>query len=195
MNISCNKKAFTLIELITVIAIILILMGLLFPALNSVKLSAQKLSAKSDVINIVNAVKAFNAEYGQYPTVTTGTFGVTTGTNALLIDVLRTGTASALNPRGIVFLEAPIVKDRNNPKSGIGTNGTTLGTFYDPWGSAYQIIVDVNYTNTLPNPYNANTGAGPATISGGIIAWSLGRDKTLGLSGSFTNSDDVISWQ
>ena len=49
--------AFTLIELLTVIAIIAILMGLLFPAVNAVKENAKKVQAKNDVTQIVAAVK------------------------------------------------------------------------------------------------------------------------------------------
>src|SRR5947207_2970004 len=47
--------AFTLVELLTVIAIIAILMGLLFPAIGIIKEQARKAQAKSDVTNIVAA--------------------------------------------------------------------------------------------------------------------------------------------
>ena len=91
-----QASAFTLIELLTVIAIIAVLMGLLFPAVNAVKDSARKTQAKNDLVNIVNAVKAYYTEYGKYPLTSTeqGTadkvFSETSGTtNDNLFNVLR----------------------------------------------------------------------------------------------------------
>ncbi|HEX8294791.1 MAG TPA: type II secretion system protein, partial [Chthoniobacteraceae bacterium] len=66
-------SAFTLIELLTVIAIIAVLMGLLFPALGIVKESARKVQAKTDVTNIVASVKQYYTEYGRYPPVQSST--------------------------------------------------------------------------------------------------------------------------
>ena len=53
--------------------------------------------------------------------------------------------------------------------------------------------IDGNYDNQLTNPYTADTGAGPGTLTFGVIAWSLGKDQTQGTN--FNASDDVISWQ
>ena len=61
--------AFTLVELLTVIAIIAILMGLLFPAIGAVKENGRRVQAKNDVMGIITAVKQYNTEYGKYPVV------------------------------------------------------------------------------------------------------------------------------
>ncbi len=62
-----SKKAFTLIELLTVIAIIGVLAGLLFPAIKSALQKAEIAQAQNDVKNIEAAVKAFYTEYGKWP--------------------------------------------------------------------------------------------------------------------------------
>ena len=61
--------AFTLIELITVIAIIAILMGLLFPAMSGARESARRSKASSVVRSIVNATKNYANDYGKFPPV------------------------------------------------------------------------------------------------------------------------------
>ena len=59
--------AFTLIELITVIAIIAILMALLFPAMSGARDSARRSKASTVVRSIVNASKNYSNDYGKYP--------------------------------------------------------------------------------------------------------------------------------
>ena len=67
------NKGFTLIELLVVITIIVILMGLLFPAFRGVQDQAKKTQAKNDLTQIVTAVNAYYTEYGKYPVATTDT--------------------------------------------------------------------------------------------------------------------------
>ena len=194
-----RSSAFTLIELLVVIAIIAILIGLLFPAFRAVQDQAKRTQAKNDLTQIVNAVNAFYTDYGRYPLVTADTTitGTSTPSNADLFYTLRGVNAglnlnNAANPRVIVFISPPYVKDPTNPRAGIGTT-TGPGQYYDPWGTPYIIMIDGGYDNQLANPFTANTGAGPATLALGAIAWSLGKDQTQGTN--FNASDDVISWQ
>src|SRR5438876_3170211 len=183
-----QEHAFTLIELLVVIAIIAILIGLLFPAFKAVQNQARQTQAKNDLTQIVNAVNAFYTDYGKYPLVTVDNtiYGPTGSLNANLFYTLR-AVASSLNagdvanPRKIVFISPPDVKDPANPRSGIGTTGGTgPGQYFDPWGKPYNVEIDGGYNNTVANPYTANAGATP-NLTIGVIAWSLGKD---GLGGS-----------
>jgi len=190
-----SLKGFTLIELLVVIAIIAILLGLVFPVFQGVQDRAKKVQAKNDLTQIVTAVNAFYTEYGRYPTTMTtadATYGVGTGatkSDALFNELRNAG--GPLNTRQIVFISPAEDKTIANPKGKIGSDGQ----FYDPWGFAYSIRIDADYDNQVTNPYTADTGAGPGTLRQGVIGWSVGKDKALGNSGSFTSSDDVISWQ
>jgi prepilin-type N-terminal cleavage/methylation domain-containing protein len=198
-----DECAFTLIELLVVIAIIAILIGLLFPAFHAVQDQARRTQAKNDLTQIVTAVNAFYTEYGKYP-VPSGTtadyiYGPGgTSTNDVLFNELRATATATQNPRKIVFINPPDVKDPANPRSGIGTAVATIGQYFDPWGTPYAIEIDGNYDNQiLVNPYALNAGATPLQI--GVIAWSLGKDQ-LGGAGSADKKagnadDDVISWQ
>jgi prepilin-type N-terminal cleavage/methylation domain-containing protein len=191
-----RSSAFTLIELLVVIAIIAILIGLLFPAFRAVQDQAKRTQAKNDLTQIVNAVNAYYTDYGKYPLATDDSI-ITN--NVDLLYTLR-GVASganannAANPRVIVFINPPNVKDTANPRSGIGSDGK----YYDPFGTPYRVRIDGNYDNQLANPYTADTGTGPATLNIGGIAWSAGKDQKApdnGGTSNFNASDDVISWQ
>ncbi len=190
-----RPSGFTLIELLVVLAIIAVLMGLAFPAFQSVQNSARRTQAKNDVVQIVTAVNAFYTEYGRYPTTATedGNARINPGAdNGPLLNELRGVAGSApLNTRLIVFLSPPDAKDQAAPRGGIETE---TGRFFDPFGSTYGMAMDANYDNVLSNPYSA--GAGGENLRQGVIAWSFGKD---GGTGSDKNSgqgkDDVISWQ
>jgi type II secretory pathway pseudopilin PulG len=199
---SRNVAAFTLIELLVVIAIIIILAGLLFAGLRGAQEQARRTQAKNDLTQIVTAVNAFYTEYGKYPLVAADTIYGPGGapTNDALFNELRGLATATQNPRRIVFISPPDVKDSANPRSGIGTV-TGAGQYYDPWGTPYAIEIDGNYDNQiLVNPYALNAGATPLRI--GVIAWSFGSDtQSQSVPGPAadkkvgTNDDDVISWQ
>ncbi len=214
-----TAPAFTLIELLVVIAIIAILIGLLFPAFKAVQDQAKRTQAKNDLTQIVNAVNAFYTEYGKYPVNSACTTtddaayswndppATRCDYNDKVLNELRACTASdtscsaaaTLNTRQIVFISPPLVRDPNNPRSGITTIAANApqGTYYDPWGSPYNLVIDSSYDNHVPNPYGDTGGAGINPIAQGVIAWSNGKDQLLGGNpeGTYTNSDDVISWQ
>ena len=221
------RRGFTLIELLTVISIIAILMGLLFPAVQTVKDSARKTQAKNDVTAIVAAVRHYYTEYGKYPpmstTAPTGDQYVgqmlsgysPVAINSNLFYVLRgidsgINAAHINNPRRIVFFEGRSVANPNQPKGGFLDPVPSLpappnpGSFFDPWGTQYYVMVDYNYDNVCDltgvySGYAATTS--PRT---GIVAWSVGKDGVPGSRPTSTattgnkilpNSDDVVSWQ
>jgi prepilin-type N-terminal cleavage/methylation domain-containing protein len=192
-----REKAFTLLELMVVIAIIVVLAGLLFPVVQSVLERAKKVQAKNDLTQIVTAVSAFYTEYGRYPTTGANDAAAQYGPGYLsskaLFDELR-AKSTTLNTRQIVFISPAEDTTQTSPKGKVGSDGQ----FHDPWGSAYRITIDADYDNQVPNPYTADTGAGPTNIRQGVITWSSGKDGKApdnGGGANFKNSDDVISWQ
>jgi prepilin-type N-terminal cleavage/methylation domain-containing protein len=58
---------FTLVELLTVIAIIAILAAMLLPVLSRVKLSALKTKARIEANDIATAIQAYDSAYGRFP--------------------------------------------------------------------------------------------------------------------------------
>ena len=205
-----RPHGFTLVELLTVIAIIAILMGLLFPAIGVVQNQARKAEAKAACVGIVTAVKAYNTEYGKYPNPTASAtapttdviVGDTTGggsvSNATLFNILRAKPPGIpLNPRKIIFFEGKEASNQTVPKGGFNN---PAGAFFDPWGAEYCVAIDMDYDNQLGTLTYLDFAATKAPQTG-CGAYSLGKDGQLGTKGdkqyksASAPSDDVVSWQ
>ncbi len=188
--------AFTLIELLVVISIIAILAALAFPAVNGAINSARKTQARNDVMQIVAAVRAFQAEYGRMPTTTdpgdpkdeTTDAYHDENTSNVVIRILMNGETEStkLNAKGIVFLDA---KATQNKKGGVDLNDFK---FYDPWGTPYVIKLDNNYTGKIEY-YNNGT---PNIFNSSMVV-SAGPDKKFGnpYEPSGDGKDDVCSFK
>ena len=157
--------AFTLIELLIVIAIIAILAGLAFPAVNGALTSARKAQARNDVAQLAAAIKAFQLEYGRLPSTIANT-DTAAAANATVVSALT--STNALNPRGVAFIEVnPYRKGKG------GTNSS--GAYLDPWGMEYRFSLDTDYNNRI----TADVGAGNQTYMTTVIVQSAGPDTNM----------------
>ena len=212
-----------LLVVIAIIAILIGLLFPAFKAVQNQARQAQAKNDLTQIVNAVNAFYTEYGKYpvpnGTAADYTYGPGGAAAN-NALFNELQGCPTTGAfpptcsanstLNTRQIVFISPPAVKTPTNPRSGIATQAVTIncfsvaiGEFVDPWGTPYDVKIDGDYNNQmLTNPYGNNNGAGPQPLTIGVIAWSLGSDWVRGTKtgpctgdNSFTNSDDVISWQ
>ena len=200
--------AFTLIELLTVIAIIAILMGLLFPALAAAKEQARRTAAGNTVRNIVNACKSYQTDYGKFPPVRTALVGTvdtsgyyaygdtTTGGCAIgnheLFNILRAiasgvNVSHAMNKRQQKYFEMGKAKDPATPRDGFidgaGYTGTQ-GQLMDPWGAQYCIVLDAADNGTIDMGTFYTDLAGPTNVLRVSAAvFSMGKDGKRGGKG------------
>lgn len=172
------RDAFTLIELLIVIAIIGILASLLFPAVNGAIDAARKAQAKNDVVQIATAVIAYETEYGKLPYTNSGFQNV----SGDWLQALGGSNAASLNSRQIVFIEL-------NPAKR-GKSGLTNGNFVDPWGEIYRIAFDHDYDNTIDS---AGETPGPTATSlrKRVAVWN----KPPGKNDGEKKRRSVASWE
>jgi prepilin-type N-terminal cleavage/methylation domain-containing protein len=128
-----RKRGFTLIELMTVILVIGILVGLLFPALYGVREQARRRQAKAAKTAIETGVRNYHYEYGKWP-IPAGDLGAAGNTtyadnNYQVVNILT----SAVPPK----LDIADYK----------TDGR--GTVLDPWREPYRIVIDTDYNDDV----------------------------------------------
>ena len=178
-----ERSAFTLIELLIVIAIIGILMSLLFPAAGAAIDAAKKAQAKNDAVQIATAVIGYETEYGRLPDTNSGAQDV----KGDWLQALGGSNVANLNPRQIVFIELPNGKG-NPPKKGVSG-----GTWYDPWGAKYQIAFDENYDNTILSA-GETAGITGTNLRKKVAVWN----NVTGMSNVSTAQKKrraVVSWE
>lgn len=186
-----RRRAFTLIELLTVIAIIGILMALLIPVVMSVIERAKRAQAQNDVMQTITGVKGFYTEYSRYPSIGPASNEdlviATAEDNAKLYNILRYkgSDGQAENPRGIIYSEA---RETGKTMGGIGPDGA----HYDPWGAPsstgfYKFVIDTNYDNQVDVNAIGGTGVSGNQISTGVAGMSDGKKPD-------SAKDDVMSW-
>ncbi len=62
-----GQSAFTLVELLVVIGIIIVLMGILFPAISHIRRAAQVADTQNEISQIANACNAYYTTFNAYP--------------------------------------------------------------------------------------------------------------------------------
>lgn len=214
---STRPQAFTLVEMLVVIAVIGILAGILLPTFGTIKQRAKVRQAQMEMANLSAAIKAYEKEYNRFPgsakVEQNGnpdfTFGQPNGkayddNNRVVMFILLNHMDQApvplrdeiknRNPRNLSLFDARLVNDGD--PGGIGTGDHV---FRDPWGNPYIITIDLDGNDKCLDAYYKNIGgpgltgtAPPFEFSGDVMIWSLGPDKKFG--GGF-DKDNVLSWK
>lgn len=130
-----SSRAFTLVELLTVIAIIGILAAILVPTLSSGRNSAKRAKARGQYAQWGAAIEAFRQEYGYYPTFETSGAGA---------NKVNGNTAGGTNLTAVHrFYETLVGTRRDN--SALPT--TTTGTPAPPQAQNTRRIQFITFTD------------------------------------------------
>lgn len=183
-----KNNAFTLIELLTVIAIIGILAGILIPTVGAVKTSANKARTKAQFSQWTAALTMFKQEYGFYP----------------IQDQIM--TSNKINPGGfIAALSARDFKGNKAKDAAQATGNKKLISFYsfsdsDIYkdlndGSVKELVIDAFRNSDIAIFVDYN-GDGKITSADGLsdsvsVKTGNGQDDALSSSGWAPASTDI----
>ena len=202
-----------------VIAIIAVLMGMLIPAISSMREKARVAKAKADMMTLKTAILNYEATYGTLPFIKDSS-SEDPGSNELWNDKIKTelksdGTeknTSEANKKRYdqliqILANVNITSDdwtavKNAKNEGNIRNIKMLDVqpefekkgLRDPWGNRYVILIDGNYDGVVTKPSDS-----AATYKGSVFIYSLGPNKTDDnglnrISGGPKGSDDITSW-
>ena len=171
------KAAFTLVEMLVVIAILGILLAMMVPAAGMILRRAAVARARSGASIVVTTMGKYHAEYNRWPRSYVQNGRDLTDAdwvNTMAPDPSLSATVPDNFKRIILF----------QPGSGALN---AAGEFADPWGTPYKFVLDVTGTGQIPNP-NLDVGGNP--IRARALVWSAGPDKNYD-----TWADNVTSWE
>jgi prepilin-type N-terminal cleavage/methylation domain-containing protein len=166
-----SPSAFTIVELLTVIAIIAILAAILLPVLAKAKITAQKKQAAVEISQIVGAIQQYDSVYGRFPVTANdqalaGTNDFTCGGTNYAVDGITPLWAMGVTNNAEVMailmditntaLTSANWNHQKNPQQTIFLNAKQVSdpalpgvgpdlVYRDPWGSPYIISMDLNY--------------------------------------------------
>ena len=217
-RVARRGRAFTIIEMLVVIAIIAILASIVVPVLASAKVRTKIMAARVDMKTIESAANAYQSTYtlppipnpNPYPNFRAATDFSFSDTNSDIIAILMdyNGLANGpplfaehfRNPQKHPFLEVPLKESTNvQGVSRIDYN------FRDPWGTPYVIAFDLNFDNQVDVPNNIDRvyKLYPSIgIQRSVIVWSKGPDREAeernpgtGSDRDGKNKDNIRSWE
>ncbi|MEZ0217248.1 MAG: type II secretion system protein [Rariglobus sp.] len=201
---STSQKAFTLIELLTVIAIIGILAAIIIPTVGAVKTSANKAKTKVQFSQWSGSIELFKQEYGYYPDISNGSkkidaeklAGTLTGRNLAGTKYTSTTASNLCGNKRILSFYSIADSELNEAKDKI----------VDAFGNTdFVIFVDSNLDGIINSTDGLSASTSVTPIDGSAISPASGKiDTTNGIrassifysAGKGTSSTDIVySWQ
>ena len=216
-----NIKRFTLVEMLTVVAIIGILAGLIIPTVIIAQNRGRETQAKTDISSIMTAIKQVKTDYngkilagsdytinkdvkaGESSDVCTIS-GDKTDTFIAELSVPKNSALdqtakTRINKRRKTYLTP---KSQFDPTKDYNSDANKEALYRDPWGSQLTIYIKVKNTDELTIPDTSKTIASDVAIYswGPNAADDKGCNSALDAciyssdSSNHKNHDDIASW-
>jgi prepilin-type N-terminal cleavage/methylation domain-containing protein len=168
-----RRRAFTLIELLTVIAIIGVLAGITFGVVTGVQNRAAISQARTELAALAAALESYKRQYGDYPQAGAGVWtGLTNNETKLLQGLLgkRGPQGASINGRLFIDVAKFSLSSTLDPLNSANQDGVKL---QDPWGRDYFYFYksagwaapSYMLLSTGPNGLAFGTNATPTTAN------------------------------
>jgi len=158
-----TRRGFTLVEMLVVIGIILLLMGILLPAINRAYVQSVRSRIFADLQSIGTALEAYKQDFGDIPRVVTQAGATNRGDSVLCRALIAPGNEAADGADGPGF--------RIHPRVGTTPQGKVFGPYLSPEKFKYDPtnlwILDRNGKRILYFPGNKSANT---SVPGGYIA-------------------------
>jgi prepilin-type N-terminal cleavage/methylation domain-containing protein len=143
-----DRKGFTLVELLVVIGIIALLAGILLPAVNHMRRSAQITAEKADFQSIGTALEQYKSDFGDYP-------------RNVNLPTWNTNTSPAYTAPIYYSLAASLLGPGPASSETVGS-GLEIGDGSD--GPGFRCQISGAIPNASTNPVSITPGATSVTI-------------------------------
>ena len=201
-----GERAFTLIELLTVIGIIAILSAITFGVVKGIQERAAIGQAKTELSVLATALEAYKGQYGDYPQTggatdagaSTTTAIATTHMQAKLFNALVGNlgpTLVVMTNRGRSFVDTTnfTLENSNLPT---GTAGAEVANdFMDPWGRRYMYYYKAAGSATWTNPGYVLFSTGPNGVSGITVSTGASGTGVVTTSSAVNAADNIYANQ
>ena len=191
------SNAFTLVELLAVIMVIVLLAGIMLGVAGYVQTTIAISSAKTQLAAMQAGLETYKSDWGAYPATGPGRISnrgdIEGSNNFILYNALCPTNTAAKGHK--IYMRFPPAQIRTNPPTG-------LPTICDPWGTPYNYYCSpgsaYNVSNNLPDPV---TGTNTAFTVGGQVnvrtydLFSYGPDKMTYVSGAVWTRGFNSGWR
>jgi type II secretory pathway pseudopilin PulG len=212
-NMKSERSAFSTIELLVVIGIIIIIASISVPAYISIKNNQKEKQAANEIKLIDEAIQRFRDDFGDYPNQ-----NILESNSAGLTD-----SEKSLNQGNEILVAClySVLPDKQSKSSYLhigltGEGGVNLADadsdgkkeLLDPWGKPYFYFPNTDYASSVSHSYgtpglNSITASAKAKSSGSYYRltsyqiWSMGKnmknDTNTSAAGS-QDDDDIVNW-
>jgi prepilin-type N-terminal cleavage/methylation domain-containing protein len=207
LNRQTGSRAFTLIELLTVIAIIAILASITFGVMQGVNERAAINRAKAELASLALSLESYKKQYGDYPrsgaaaNVATTETAAATDAPGILFNALTgklgpynavTNSAASIDGKSFVEISKFSIQDTVALPT-VGNTTPMANAFLDPWGRRYLYYYKTGTPAQWIKPSYILLSVGPSVATSGAPEINVNIDGTYTVETTADAADNIYA--